>query len=108
MTHVATAPYTGLRCRELNCQKPIILVPTPKGRQMPVERDPLTLDDLEPTELPGIFVLVAGTTLGAAGLAYTLVTARREFPGLVGPTTAVYRAHWAACPAARDFRRSRS
>lgn len=105
MTHVATAPYTGLRCRHPNCQKPIILVPTPRGKQMPVERDPLTLDDLDPVELPGIFVLVAGTHLGAAAVAYSLVAARREFPGLVGPTTAVYRAHWAACPAAKTFRR---
>lgn len=97
---IVTVPYRGLRCRELDCQAKIVLVPTMRETRMPLEAELVPFDH---EEMRGLFVVVEGiesrepTVLG--------IRAARELGLTIEAGDHVYRAHWSGCTNARRFRR---
>jgi hypothetical protein len=95
---IVTVPYRGLRCRELDCQRPLVMVATMRDTTLPLEADLVALDDPR-----GCFVIVEGleyrppTALG--------IRAARELGLEILTGDHVYRAHWSGCTKPERFRR---
>lgn len=74
------------------CGKPIIWVPTPGGKAMPCDPEPLTY--WERPKAPGKIVTPNGETLSCI------------FEGDLQNATGIgYRPHWASCPKYKDFKK---
>lgn len=102
-TRIVHLPSRGLRCRALNCQAEIILATTLKRRQMPVDRHPIPLQELDPDQERAAFVPVQGALEADPELVVLLgLTAARR---LGYEPREVYLAHWATCRDPDRFRR---